>query len=51
MGGGSCLVTEKGEASGRTNLGRKIRNSVLDTLSLRHFLDVQAEMLSKQVDI
>lgn len=32
-------------------LGRKIRSSVLNMLSLRYFLDIQAEMLSKLVDI
>ena len=43
--------TETGEASGRTDLGRKIRNSVQDMLSLAYFLDLQVKMLSKQVNI
>lgn len=42
---------ETGEASGRTDLGRKIRNSVQDMLSLAYFLDLQVKMSSKQVDI
>lgn len=38
------------KASGRTDLGRKIRNSVQDMLSLAYFLDLQVKMSSKEVD-
>ena len=45
------LLTEMEKAVARAQLGEKTRNSILDMSSLGSFLDLQVQILGKQLSI